>query len=141
MADDMAAARERLAEQLMSDERVLGALPEDLTRLVLDHALKRLDAAAASARSESEFAAAGEAIRLETRALVDRAAESDKPEAVVRAALAASEATMSGGDARPATEAPGASPASEPESATQQPRPQRSWLPWGRSRRRPRFWW
>jgi hypothetical protein len=138
MTDDIAAARERLAEQFGSDERLLGALPEELTRLVLDDAQRRLDAAAASARTAAEFAAAGEAIRVATRALVDRAAESDDPSAVVRSAL--SRAESAAGAAQAVMTGTGDGSGVADERVEQLSRSRRSWLPWGRARRRLRFW-
>jgi hypothetical protein len=86
-------ARERLVEQLMSDERLLGALPEDAARILLDRAIARLDDAAARAGDAAEFASAAEAIRAEARALAGRAAESPDPEAVVRFGSAPAEDT------------------------------------------------
>lgn len=86
--DDRADARERWAEQLMSDERLLGVLPEDAARLVLDHALARLDHAAERAASAADVTAAAEAIRTQARALVEQAAATDDPEGYVRRAIA-----------------------------------------------------
>lgn len=82
-------ARERLAEQIMSDERLLGALPETATQLVLDYALARLDAAATRAASVDELETEATAIRSEASAVVEQAASADDAEAAVRALLPA----------------------------------------------------
>ena len=58
----------------MSDEHILGALPEDAAQALLDRALGRLDAAAAEATDLESFAAAAESIRQEARAAADEAA-------------------------------------------------------------------
>jgi hypothetical protein len=71
----VAAAHERMAEQLMSDERILGALPEDSAGVLLDWALARLDDAADTADSVDAFAAAADAIRREARTEADAAAD------------------------------------------------------------------
>ena len=72
--DAIAAAHERSAEQLMSDERLLGVLPEDATDLLLRWALDRLDAAAVEAPDPEAFAARADAIHREARAVADDAA-------------------------------------------------------------------
>ncbi len=83
---DVEVARGRLAEQLMSDERILGAVPEDAARLLLDRALAALDATANAAADEAAFAQTGEAIRQAARAIADAAAEAEDPAAVIAAA-------------------------------------------------------
>jgi hypothetical protein len=77
-------ARERLAEQIMSDERLLGTLPEAATELVLDHALARLDDAAARAVSVEALEAEAEAIRADAWSVTERASTSADPEQAVR---------------------------------------------------------
>ncbi|MFN8558326.1 MAG: hypothetical protein U0531_13615 [Dehalococcoidia bacterium] len=61
--DAVADAREPWTEQVMSDERVLGAVPEGAARALLADALARIDAAAAHATSVEELDAAVGAIR------------------------------------------------------------------------------
>src|SRR5439155_997616 len=85
---DAAAVRERYGEQLMSDEHLLGAAPEDAVRLVLDDALTRLDVAAQKATSEEEFAASFERIRKSARDLLERVSGQEDSAEFVRAALA-----------------------------------------------------
>jgi hypothetical protein len=80
---------QRLAEQIMSDERLLGVLPEEATRRVLDHALARLDAAAARAVSVEALEATAAAIRTAAWHIVEQAAAAPDPEEQVRALLAA----------------------------------------------------
>jgi hypothetical protein len=71
----IASAHKQLAEQLMSDERLLGALPEDAAGVLLDWALARLDAASAAADDVNAFTAAAAAIRRQARAEADAAAD------------------------------------------------------------------
>ncbi len=85
--DAIADARERWAEQLMSDERLLGAVPEEAARLLLDIGLCRLDAAAARATSVAELDAAAGAILRDLRRLAARAEAAADPVGCVRAAL------------------------------------------------------
>lgn len=78
MSDDtIASAHRRLAEQLMSDERVLGALPEEAANVLLTWALARLDAAAEEATDAAAFLAAAESIRQQVRATADEASARD----------------------------------------------------------------
>jgi hypothetical protein len=86
---DIAEARERWAEQFMSDEHVLGLLPEEAARLLLDAAIARLDAAAVDARAVETLNAAANAIRRQARALAEAAAGADDPAAYLHAHLAA----------------------------------------------------
>lgn len=87
--DAVADARERWAEQLMSDERLLGAVPEEAARLLLDAGLCRLDAAARRVASVAALDAAAAAILRDLRRLAARAAAAPDPVAFVRAALRA----------------------------------------------------
>jgi hypothetical protein len=94
--------RERLAEQIMSDERLLGTLPENATQLVLDHALARLDGAAARAASVEELEAEATAIRADAWSVTEQASASDDPEQTVRALLGEAETPVM--DEGPGTE-------------------------------------
>lgn len=85
--DAIADARERWAEQFMSDERLLGAVPEEAARLLLDAGLCRLDAAAARAASVAELDGVASTILRDLRRLATRAETSADPVAFVRAAL------------------------------------------------------
>lgn len=87
MDERIADTRDRLAEQLMSDERLLGVLPEEATRLALDHALAQLTAAAALSADPEALRAAFETIRADIRALVDQAASVADPTAFIRAQI------------------------------------------------------
>lgn len=87
MHDAIADARERWAEQFMSDERLLGAVPEEAARLLLDVGLCRLDAAAARAANVAELDAAASAILRDLHHLATRAEAAADPVAFVRAAL------------------------------------------------------
>jgi hypothetical protein len=87
--DAIADARDRWAEQFMSDERLLGAVPEEAARLLLDVGLCRLDAAAARAADVAELDAAAGAILRDLRRLVASAEATADPVAFVRAALRA----------------------------------------------------
>jgi hypothetical protein len=86
--DSLEPVRERLAEQIMSDERLLGVLPENAARLVLDHALARLDDAAARAASVEELEAEAAAIRADAWSVTEQASAAEDPERAVRALLA-----------------------------------------------------
>jgi hypothetical protein len=87
--DAIADARERWAEQFMSDERLLGAVPEEAARLLLDAGLCRLDAAARRAASVADLDAAAGAILRALRRLAAHAEATNDPVAFVRAALRA----------------------------------------------------
>ncbi len=108
--EDSAGARERWAEQIMSDERLLGALPEDAAGILLDRTLDRLDQAANGATTGQALDVAAETIRAEARALADQAAAVDDPVAYLRAAYATR-------DAQPAT--PVNAPVAEPDMPLQ----------------------
>jgi hypothetical protein len=97
--DDIATARERWAEQFMSDERLLGDLPDEAARLLLDHILTRLDAAASQSTSVEMLDTAAESLRAEALALAEQASAADDPEAFVRATVE----TAAGGAPYPAT--------------------------------------
>ena len=86
------AAHERMAEQLMSDERIVGVLPEDAAGVLLDWALARLDTAAAAAVDVNAFAAAADAIRQEMRVQADAAADRGDDAAALAAQLGAAPA-------------------------------------------------
>ncbi len=83
--DAIQAARGRLAEQLLSDERILGAVPEDAARLLLDRALAALDAAVTAAPDTGTFTQTAEAIRRHARDLADTAAAADDPAVAIAA--------------------------------------------------------
>lgn len=85
--DAIADARERWAEQFMSDERLLGAVPEEAARLLLDAGLRRLDAAARCAANVAELDAAAGTILRDLRRLATWAETSADPVAFVRTAL------------------------------------------------------
>jgi hypothetical protein len=131
-------ARERMAEQLQSDERLLGVLPEAATELVLDHALARLDAAAAHAPDVDGLSAAFDEIRGDARALVDEAAAAADPVAAVQARIApaapdAEVMTGAGGTAVAAVAVPAESPVM-PEAVALPPDAQRGLSLWDRIR-------
>jgi hypothetical protein len=126
--DEIADLRDRLVEQLSSDERLLGTLPEEASRLVLNDAISRLDAAAAGAASSEALSARADVIRSEARALVDRAAGAADPEAFVRGALHRDEAA-------PAGATPAAVPAPPDASAARSSRRGRRGWAWLRR------WW
>lgn len=129
MAFDPGPVRERQAEQLLSDERLLGAAPEDAVRVVLDDALARLDQAAARATSEAELDAAFQGIRAEARTLLDDAAGQDDAAAYVRSALSrahpatetAVSAASAGAAGVPAADAPGVDSTDETHAAVALP--------------------
>jgi hypothetical protein len=74
--DTVADRHRRMAEQISSDERILGVLPEDAASVLLDWSLARLgDAAAAAGDDAAWFEQEAEAIREQTRAEADAAAE------------------------------------------------------------------
>ena len=102
-SDSVADARERWAEQLMSDEHVLGAVPEEAARLLLDYALARLDDAAARATTTDSLDTETEAIQAQARALAEQAAGAEDPEGYVRAALgsAGTEAAVTSAEQTP----------------------------------------
>ena len=75
MDAEVAAAHERMVEQTMSDERLLGALPEDAAGRLLDWAVQRLTTAAETAHDLSSYEAAADAVRQEARQIADGVAE------------------------------------------------------------------
>jgi hypothetical protein len=113
MSDDtIDAAHVRMAEQLMSDERVLGTLPEDAAGVLLDWALARLDAAAAAAADVNAFAAAADAIRRDMRAQADAAADRGDDAAALAAHLGSAPAVAAQEpDVEPQTTGPSAAEA------------------------------
>lgn len=119
-AGDIADARDRWAEQLGSDERVLGAVPEEAAGLLLAHGLARLDAAAAVAGSVEDLDAAAESIRAEMRRLADEAAAADDAHAFLLTTLGgAPPAPPAEPDAERVSHAPaGAPPAPQDVSVT-----------------------
>ena len=118
-SDRVADARERWAEQLMSDEHVLGAVPEQAARLLLDHTLARLDDAAANSATTEALDAEAEAIRAQSRALAEQAAGAEDPEGYLRtvfgSAGAEPAAASAGETAEPALMAGEAAPATTQE--------------------------
>ena len=106
-SDAIAGVRERWAEQIMSDEHLLGMLPEDAARLLLDHALHHLDEAATQAGSVEALDEAAASIRSEARELAERVAAADDPAAALRAELAGSETeAVVADESPPVTEEP-----------------------------------
>jgi hypothetical protein len=85
----IAAAHRRVVEQLMSDEHVLGALPEDAAGRLLDWAVQRVDAAASIAPNLDAFYVASDAVLAEARATVDAVAAEGGDGASVDRRLAA----------------------------------------------------
>jgi hypothetical protein len=75
MDAEVAAAHERMVEQLMSDERLLGALPEEAAGRLLDWAVGRLTAAAETAGSAAAYEAMADTIRQEARRTADGVAD------------------------------------------------------------------
>ena len=72
---EVASAHERMVEQVMSDERLLGALPEDAAGRLLDWAVQRLTAAAEAADSLAAYEVMADAIRGEARQTADAVAD------------------------------------------------------------------
>ena len=74
----------------MSDERVLGVLPDDTAPVLLDWALARLDDLAAHAPDIASFDASAEALRQEMRVAADAAAARGDDAATLAANLGVS---------------------------------------------------
>jgi hypothetical protein len=82
--DEIAAAHQRMVEQVSSDERLLGLLPEDLSRMLLDWAVRRLDGAKERAASVDDYYAEADAIRAEAMRIASAGAkEADDATALV----------------------------------------------------------
>lgn len=82
-----ASAYEHAAEQAMSDEHVVGALPDDASHTLLDWQLARLREAASESSTEEEFEEWAQAIRVEARSVADAAAEAGDDSAALSARL------------------------------------------------------
>lgn len=74
MDNELAEAHRRIVEEAISDERVLGALPEDASRTLLDWEISRLDAAASASADAVSFLEQADAIRTAARAIASAAA-------------------------------------------------------------------
>ena len=70
----IADAHRRVVEQVMGDERLLGALPEEAAGRLLDWAVGRLDAAAARAPNAETFYAEADGVRARAREIADAVA-------------------------------------------------------------------
>lgn len=114
MSSEVQAALERAVEQLLSDETVLGALPEDQIQPLLDGAIARLERAAAAAESSEAFAAAFDEVRGKLRAEVMAAADETSGSAEP---VATDGPTVEGGPAVHAAVVSAAEPARRQESA------------------------
>ena len=102
--DEIAAARARWTEQFMSDEQLLGDLPDDAARLLLDHTLARLDAAASQAAAVAALDMAAESLRTDALALAEQASATGDPEAFLRAAVEGVAESTHGATPQPAGE-------------------------------------
>jgi hypothetical protein len=71
----IAAAHERAVEQVMSDERLLGVLPDDLSRRLLDWVRAQIGQAAERAPNVEAFRNEVDAIRHRARTLADASAD------------------------------------------------------------------
>jgi hypothetical protein len=110
MSDEISAAHERMAEQVMSDERLLSVLPDDASERLLDWTLRGLDAAAANASDAEDFLTRADALRAQARRIADAAAGSDGDPGALEALLTAAD-----------TEAASAATINEPTLAGQSP--------------------
>lgn len=85
--DEIAAAHRRLVEQVMSDERLLGLLPDNLSTILLNRTIARLDAAAVTATSAAELEAKADTIRSQARRVAAAAADAGDDESALTARL------------------------------------------------------
>ena len=70
---EIEAAHRRMVEQVTSDERLLGALPEDLSEPLVRWLVARLDSAAARVATVQAYDAEADVLRREARRLTDSA--------------------------------------------------------------------
>lgn len=100
------------AEQLLSDETILGAVPDDVANVIVNHALARLELATAGTGSVEAFQSAFDQIRTEARTIAEEAAAREDDAASLQARLDAA-----GGSAEPSDGA--VNGLAEPEPATE----------------------
>jgi hypothetical protein len=88
MPDDaIAAAHQRAVEQTMSDERLLGVLPDDLSRVMLDWVIAQLNQSAADAAGVDDFERTADRIRQQARTVADASADAGDDAAALSARL------------------------------------------------------
>jgi hypothetical protein len=85
--DEIATTHQRLVEQVMSDERLLGLLPDDLSGVLLDWTIAHLDAAAATTTSTTDLQAQADLIRTQARRIATAAADAGDDRAALAARL------------------------------------------------------
>ncbi|MGD9894746.1 MAG: hypothetical protein AB7R89_22085 [Dehalococcoidia bacterium] len=107
----IAAAHERAVEQVMSDEHLLGTLPDDLSQALLDWVIARYDQAAADAPGVDTFKSRADAIRHQARTIADASAEAGDDRAALLARLRAADAVAD--EARPQPAGDGQPPPTE----------------------------
>ena len=74
--EEIEATHRRAVEQLLSDERILGAVPEDLADVLVRWGIAQLQTAAREAATVKAFVDDAELIRQQARRLADEAAAS-----------------------------------------------------------------
>jgi phosphatidylserine/phosphatidylglycerophosphate/cardiolipin synthase-like enzyme len=135
-AREVSAAYRRAVEQVSSDERLLGVLPDELSQTVLDWTVDKLKGARDSTQDATTFNLAADDIRLRARRIAGEAAAAgdDKQSLVARLkvadgaapsatpAVAGDRVTRNGGVTAPDRDSQGA-PKPEPEPEPEQPAP------------------
>jgi hypothetical protein len=87
----IAAAHEQAVEQVMSDERLLGVLPDDLSKTLLDWVTTRIGQAAEHAPNVDAFWNEADAIRHRARTLADDSADAGDDATALMARLRSAE--------------------------------------------------
>jgi hypothetical protein len=88
----VAAAHEQAVEQVMSDERLLGVLPDDLSQTLLDWVNAQVGQAAERSPNVYAFWSAVDAIRMQARTLADASADAGDDMAALLTRLRSAEA-------------------------------------------------
>jgi hypothetical protein len=107
----IAAAHEQAVEQVMSDERLLGVLPGDLSQTLLDWVIAQIGRAAERARNVDAFWSNVNAIRLQARTLADASADAGDDTTALLTRLHSGEAPIDGASPLPAAVAQPSTPA------------------------------
>lgn len=90
----IAAAHEQAVEQVMSDERLLGVLPDDLSQTLLDWVIAQFGRAAERAPNVEAFWNEADAIRFQARTLADASADAGDNAAALLARLRSAESSI-----------------------------------------------
>ena len=115
----IAAAHEQAVEQVMSDERLLGVLPDDLSQTLLDWVNAQIGRAAERAPNVDAFWSAVDAIRLQARTLADASADAGDDTTALLNRLRSAEAVAGEAPPKPAGAVQPSTPAAVRASTVQ----------------------